>query len=124
MPGGLPGGGMLKLRFDWYIRCTNSNTTHYLLLYFGGLTPAFCVTCIGERAVQGYSGDACLADFIFGETGNYYFDKISRYFVLYLSTVLRPFSCSVVLFLSNFFYFFSFFFIIPNQSGRHPSTYM
>ena len=21
MPGGLPGGGMLKLRFDWYITC-------------------------------------------------------------------------------------------------------
>ena len=24
MPGGLPGGGMLKLRFDWYIRLENS----------------------------------------------------------------------------------------------------
>ena len=23
MPGGLPGGGMLKLRFDWYIRTKN-----------------------------------------------------------------------------------------------------
>ena len=30
--------------------------------------------------------------------GNYYNKELSRYFVLYIATILRPFSCSVRLF--------------------------
>ena len=28
--------------------------------------------------------------------GNYYFDEISRYLAIYISTILRPLTCSVV----------------------------
>ena len=33
MPGGLPGGGMLKLRFDWYITFQNIDSLYILLCF-------------------------------------------------------------------------------------------
>ena len=31
-----------------------------------------------------------------GKNGNYYIHKLSRFFVLYITAILRPFSCSVI----------------------------
>ena len=37
-----------------------------------------------------------LAQFHYTSVGNYYFDEISRYLAIYISTILRPLTCSVV----------------------------
>ena len=34
MPGGLPGGEMLKLRFDWYITCLSFSSVEYFVSSF------------------------------------------------------------------------------------------
>ena len=45
MPGGLPGGGMLKLRFDWYINVAICTVKKVLLMLASDSSNAFPGKC-------------------------------------------------------------------------------
>ena len=72
-----------------------SNSYETLIQFFGHL-PARYFQCILVDSSSRRSAISTHRHDKMHLNGNYYFDEISRYLAIYISTILRPLTCSVV----------------------------